>query len=70
MLNKLSRDKIKFWRDEWKLSRVKWKNYCAINEKNVRAINGRLDRSQVTGCNARYFRGQDDDGCNSWQVLS
>ena len=66
MLNKSSRDKIKYWRDEWKLSRVKWK---MIEMKNDRAINGKLDKSHVTGCHARYFRGR-GNGCNSWQVLS
>ena len=43
--------------------------YRAIKSK-YRTINGKLVRSHVIGCHARCFRGRDDNGCNSWKVLS
>ena len=35
-----------------------------------RGINGKLVGSHSIGCHARCFRGRDDNGCNSWKVLS
>ena len=35
-----------------------------------RAINGKLVGSHSIGCHALCFRGRDDNGCNSWKVLS
>ena len=49
---------------------VRWPKEDMSHFFFYRAINGKLVGSHSIGCHALCFRGRDDNGCNSWKVLS
>ena len=58
------------------LQQKEYSRYCTVAQRGhatfffYHAINGKLVGSHSIGCHARCFRGRDDNGCNSWKVLS